>query len=286
MRILNKKLLILSLFSILFIMFWTLPTYAENVTLNNDTVNGWDKTKNYYYINSVVQKGFKKIDGKNYYFDKNSGKKVTGLKKIKKSYYYFNSKGVMQVGWKEIKNNKYYFLKTKKNYGKAVTGKVKIGKKYYKFKSNGKLIKKIDEMTYKVDKYKSPTKYLILVDKKTHKVGVYKGKKGKWKRIKNYSCTIGARKTPTPSGTFYIGGGRKIAHVTYFDSGKIRCWYATRIKGEYYFHSVLYTQYRKPTRVANGRLGANLSHGCIRLQLNNAKWIYNNIPVNTKCIIY
>ena len=32
----------------------------------------------------------------------------------------------------------------------------------------------------------------------------------------------------------------------------------------------------------DGRVGIPLSHGCVRLQIDNAKWIYDNIPRGTK----
>lgn len=33
-------------------------------------------------------------------------------------------------------------------------------------------------------------------------------------------------------------------------------------------------------------MDAAVSHGCVRLDLDNAKWIYDSIPKNTKVIIY
>lgn len=40
------------------------------------------------------------------------------------------------------------------------------------------------------------------------------------------------------------------------------------------------------TKVKDGRLGMRLSHGCVRLAIENAKWIYDNIPSGTTVIIY
>ena len=36
----------------------------------------------------------------------------------------------------------------------------------------------------------------------------------------------------------------------------------------------------------DGRLGQSISQGCVRLDIDNAKWIYNNIPSGTKVKIY
>ena len=54
--------------------------------------------------------------------------------------------------------------------------------------------------------------------------------------------------------------------------------------GNYLFHSVLYSKYNGS--LMDGRVGIPLSHGCVRLQIDNAKWIYDNIPRGTKVVIY
>ena len=60
--------------------------------------------------------------------------------------------------------------------------------------------------------------------------------------------------------------------------------YATRIKGSYYYHSILYDP--SGTRIIDDRLGEALSHGCIRLAPENAKWIYDNILDGTTVVIH
>jgi lipoprotein-anchoring transpeptidase ErfK/SrfK len=63
------------------------------------------------------------------------------------------------------------------------------------------------------------------------------------------------------------------------------CWYATQISGNYLFHSVLYYPGSK-SRIKDGRLGMGVSHGCVRLAIENAKWIYDTIPRGTRIVIY
>lgn len=36
----------------------------------------------------------------------------------------------------------------------------------------------------------------------------------------------------------------------------------------------------------DGRVGIPLSHGCVRLKIENAKWIYYNIPAGTHVVVY
>ncbi|HCQ88771.1 MAG TPA: hypothetical protein DIU45_02140, partial [Clostridium sp.] len=44
------------------------------------------------------------------------------------------------------------------------------------------------------------------------------------------------------------------------------------------FHSILYNL---DGSIRDGRLGMAISNGCVRLALENAKWIYDNIPEGT-----
>ena len=56
------------------------------------------------------------------------------------------------------------------------------------------------------------------------------------------------------------------------------------VYGDYLFHSVLYNKYNGSLN--DGRLGMALSHGCVRLDINNAKWIYDVIPSGTTVVVY
>ncbi len=182
-------------------------------------------------------------------------------------------------GWQKIDGDTYYY----KN-GKAVTGVRKIDGVWYRFTSiKGRLKFRIgDNMDKKAQKFRSRTKWLMLVSLKKHQVRIYKGKKNKWIRKKKFKCTTGKSSTPTLRGEFTVGiKGR------YFNTGyNGRCWYYTQFSGNYLFHSVIYDRSSRPVHVLDGRLGRSLSHGCVRLSLKNAKWIYKYIPRRTKVYIY
>jgi lipoprotein-anchoring transpeptidase ErfK/SrfK len=79
-------------------------------------------------------------------------------------------------------------------------------------------------------------------------------------------------------------GTKLVANENGFGTDDYRVKYATRIKGGYYYHSVLYD----PTGsyLIDGRLGMALSHGCVRLDTDNAEWIYINIPDTTAVLIH
>lgn len=126
----------------------------------------------------------------------------------------------------------------------------------------------------------SSTRWLIMTDTSACQVGVYSGSYGNWSRVALWSCGPGKPSTPTVKGEFTIYGRGKS-----FGSRSYTCWYYTQFYGNYLFHSVLYNR-GSMTQIQDGTLGKQVSHGCVRLDINNAKWLYDNIPNGTKVVIY
>lgn len=128
-------------------------------------------------------------------------------------------------------------------------------------------------------KIKSVTPYLLTTDLRSKQTYVFESTKGTWNLLYKWPSTIGAAATPTITGTFQISG-RKPS----FGTDQYQVKYATRIKNGYYYHSVLYD----PTgmKVTDDRLNEALSHGCIRLAPEHAKWVYDNILDETPVIIH
>jgi len=152
----------------------------------------------------------------------------------------------------------------------------KVGSATY---SLSKVPTAMSQMAARANLYSSSTPYLILVNRSTHKVGVFQGRQGNWNCIQYWDCSDGAPSTPTVEGTFRVG-----SRGYYFDSGSSRCYWYTQFYGNYLFHSVLYSKYNGS--LVDGRLGMPLSHGCVRLHINNAKWIYDTIPSGTTVVVY
>ena len=150
-----------------------------------------------------------------------------------------------------------------------------------------------NKMDETANAYDSPTNYLILVDKQEHLVGIYEGGRGKWTRLHRWLCSVGAPESETPSGNFLLGSydglpfHRQYMRLYEPDGTLVHCRWATRITtGGYLFHSIIYTKKHSLVYVYDGRLGEDISLGCIRLEIENAKWIYDNIPESTRCVIY
>lgn len=126
---------------------------------------------------------------------------------------------------------------------------------------------------------KSPTNNLLVTDLKNKYTYIFKKDNNSWVQLFKWKCTVGKPSTPTITGIFYIDGRKP-----YFGTDEYRVKYATRIKDGYYYHSVLYDS--TGSYIIDGRLGKALSHGCIRLDTENAKWIYNNILDTTTVVIH
>lgn len=94
-----------------------------------------------------------------------------------------------------------------------------------------------------------------------------------------FLCSTGTKTYPTPLGTFTLSGKRsKYCEFPNWGGGQGRWW--TDIDGTNAFHSVLYSDSSDPMTLKTStfnNLGKRASHGCIRLTLADAKWIYEHV---------
>lgn len=129
---------------------------------------------------------------------------------------------------------------------------------------------------------KDPNLFRLTVDLTNKVVKVYKKIGSEYVLFRLMICTIGQKKYSTPKGTFYLTG----YHVRFGYFSKYNCYaqYWSQIKGQILFHSILFNR-REFTayRTASYRnLGKSASHGCVRLSVPDAKWIYENCPKGTQ----
>lgn len=137
------------------------------------------------------------------------------------------------------------------------------------------------DMTWNAQFYGSDTDNLIIVDTGSNVVGIYQRFGDYWQMIRYMDCTDGAWSTPTIHGEFKLG-----IKGYYFDSWQYRCFYYSQISGDYLFHSILYAQTDSPRYVLDGTMGASASHGCVRLYLDDAYFIYSSIPSGSTVVVY
>lgn len=102
------------------------------------------------------------------------------------------------------------------------------------------------------------------------------------KAVKTFTCSSGESGYETPTGAYTVGGRGKSFYNESLQEG---AYYWTRFYGDYLFHSIpIDANYQiKPEEAT--KLGKAASHGCIRLALKDAKWIYEHIPDETRVVI-
>lgn len=102
--------------------------------------------------------------------------------------------------------------------------------------------------------------------------------------VKAMVCSCGREEKETPEGTFQTSDyyeWRKMVDNTY---GR----YAVRFNRKILFHSVPYIETSPDTLEWEeyNKLGENASLGCVRLSVEDAKWIYDNCKPGTTVVVY
>lgn len=189
---------------------------------------------------------FKTADGA---YLKNRWQKLSG------KWYHFDGNGVMATGWQYIGAYKYYF------------------------NSDGALVQDLDSVIGIQPSYE------ITVNRAKCQVTVYAkdGGNGYIIPVKTFACSVGLPNTPTPTGTFRT----PIKYRWHTLMGPSYGQYCTRIVDGVLFHSVAgsnMSSYNLSAAEYN-KLGQPASHGCIRLTVRDAKWIYDNCKLGTKVTI-
>ena len=265
---------------------YTIAGYKYIFNTTGNVRHGWievDGARRFFSKDSgrMYTNGIYKINGARYCFA-SDGTLRTGLVTRGSATYYFDpSTGKMQYGLKTVDGSLYYFDRST---GKAYKNKLfTVDNVIYKADSSGKLTKqltKYPDMLAKAQGYYSPTGYLILVDCYDNVVCVYReGANGEWVPAREFRCSSGAPGTPTVRGVFSLG-----AKGYSFSGDGHTCYWYSQIYGDYLFHSILY--HEGTFDVLDGRLGMNLSLGCVRLHIDNAKWIYDEVPYGTTVVTY
>jgi peptidoglycan hydrolase-like protein with peptidoglycan-binding domain len=130
----------------------------------------------------------------------------------------------------------------------------------------------------------TPIPYAIDVDINNQLIKVYGldefGQHTRLDRV--FTASTGTEKFPSDVGTFTLSGRKaRWAEFPNWGGGKARWW--VRINGDIAFHSVIYNSNSlDDVNMSSVRkLGSRASHGCIRLTVADAKWIYDNIGAGT-----
>ena len=131
-----------------------------------------------------------------------------------------------------------------------------------------------------------PDKYYILLDLRNQIVTVFeRDAAGEYtKVVRRFLCSSGRtdvdeadpedEATPTPRGIWKIGGRERFGKFANFGSEYARYW--VQIVGSIYFHSLLFDKRSVDSmeRQPYSDMGEKVSHGCVRLYVEDARWLY------------
>lgn len=182
---------------------------------------------------------------------------------------YFNGTELLS-GWQRIDGKRYYFDPTTRA---AATGWTWIGGlKYYFNPADNSLVQNVDSLLG------MRSSYYLTVNCTTNTIMVYAQDVpgGAYNiPVRAITCSTGMASSPTVQGTFTT---RRLGrwHILMGP-----CWgqYVTQISGNYLFHSAWYYEngnIRSLSVREYNLLGTNASHGCVRLNVADARWIYEH----------
>ncbi len=131
-----------------------------------------------------------------------------------------------------------------------------------------------------------PDRYYILLDLRNQIVTVFeRDEAGAYTNVvRRFLCSSGRtdvdeadpedEATPTPRGIWKIGGRERFGKFANFSGEYARYW--VQIVGSIYFHSLLYSRRSVSAlqKTPYYDLGSKVSHGCVRLYVEDAKWLY------------
>lgn len=127
--------------------------------------------------------------------------------------------------------------------------------------------------------------YYVKINRQQNVITVYeKDENGEYTvPVRAILCSTGLYNA-TPKGVFHLSN----KYIWRELNGGVYGQYASRITGGVLFHSVPYASKNKSTLYWDkyNKLGQQASMGCVRLTVEDAKWIYDNCPSGTAVEVY
>ena len=152
-------------------------------------------------------------------------------------------------------------------------------------KASGTADMATQELLFSEDAQPKPYPWRVNVSIADQRVRVYSlNDQGQYQLEQDFICSTGLNDA-TPRGIFLEG--HPISRWHYFE--KFNCWaqYSFEIEGEIMFHSVIYgSKNENSLRTSSvNNLGHPASHGCVRLKVADAKWLFENCKRGTVVIV-
>ena len=141
------------------------------------------------------------------------------------------------------------------------------------------------DLLFTTDAKANPFPYRVEVSIDEQRVRVYKlNDRGQYDLEQTFTCSTGLHDS-TPRGVFL--DGHPVNRWHHFE--KFNCWaqYSFEVTGDIMFHSVIYGSNTEGSLRSGSlyALGNPASHGCIRLTVEDAKWLYEHCKRGTVAIV-
>lgn len=141
------------------------------------------------------------------------------------------------------------------------------------------------DLLFTTDAKANPFPYRVEVSIDEQRVRVYKlNDRGQYDLEQTFTCSTGLHDS-TPRGVFL--DGHPVNRWHHFE--KFNCWaqYSFEVTGDIMFHSVIYGSNTEGSLRSGSlyALGNPASHGCIRLTVDDAKWLYEHCKRGTVAIV-
>ena len=106
--------------------------------------------------------------------------------------------------------------------------------------------------------------------------------------VHRWICSTGKKGYTTPVGVDYLPEAKGQERQEWFAFTGSYVKYCVCYKKGLYFHSILFRRKSDDSVMQSSidRLGQVASHGCIRLEVQHAKWLCDNCPTGTKVVIH
>ena len=131
--------------------------------------------------------------------------------------------------------------------------------------------------------YPAANTYRLVVDLANQVVAAYeKDEDGEYTVPVRYMLCSSGAKGNTPRGVFKMDKYK--VRWGNFSSSNCAGQYWSQIRGRIYFHSILYDKTNASTyrKSAFSNIGKAVSHGCIRLLVPDARWVFYHIGYGTE----
>lgn len=127
----------------------------------------------------------------------------------------------------------------------------------------------------------SKTNRLVFTDIQKQKTYIFKGSNKNWTLEKEFLCSTGVDNKETLVGYFEVTTKAPwFFSPKYGQGGKNY----VQFKGNYLYHSIPLDSTQ--TKVLDYTLGEPASHGCIRLAIEDSKWLYDNVSEGSTVLIF